>query len=166
MDFNFDNIGVIALIVVTGLSAGLCFTWANAITPGIGRLDDLGFLQAFQQMNRIILNPLFIIVFFGPVILFPLNMYLFKGSSNTAIWLLLAAGVLYFLGVVLVTIFGNVPLNEMLNKINLASSSLLEIEQLRDKFEVKWNRLHLIRTITSIVSFILLLFSIVEFQKN
>ena len=48
MDFTFENIGAIALILLTGLSAGLCFTWSNAITPGIGRLDDVGYLSEFS----------------------------------------------------------------------------------------------------------------------
>ena len=63
MEITFQNSIYILLIVLTGLSAGLCFTWTNAVTPGIGRLDDLGFLQSFQQMNRTILNPIFFIAF-------------------------------------------------------------------------------------------------------
>ena len=46
-------------IVCTGLTAGLCFTWSNAVTPGIGQLDNFGYLSAFQAMNRAILNAVF-----------------------------------------------------------------------------------------------------------
>ena len=66
MEFSVNTITTISTILLTGLSAGLCFTWTNAITPGIGRLDDLGYLQSFQEMNRAIINPIFLIVFFGP----------------------------------------------------------------------------------------------------
>ncbi|MBD3661527.1 MAG: DUF1772 domain-containing protein, partial [Arenibacter algicola] len=68
MEITIENIGITALILLTGLSAGLCFTWSNAITPGIGRLNDPGYLMSFQQMNRAIINPLFLLVFFGPSI--------------------------------------------------------------------------------------------------
>lgn len=156
MSFTIENTAIIALILLTGLSAGLCFTWSNAVTPGIGKLNDIGFLQSFQKMNRAIINPIFIIVFFGPLLLNLLNIYLLKGTSSTIMWLLIIAMGFYFFGVVLVTIFGNVPLNEMLDKTDLDAASAEELKQLRDKFEVKWNRLHIIRTVTSCISFLLL----------
>lgn len=166
MDFTLENIGFIALIVLTGLSAGLCFTWSNAITPGIGKLTDMGFLQSFQQMNRSILNPTFIIVFFGPFLLGLFNLYLFRNTPGSFFWLYISAIAIYFFGVVLVTIFGNVPLNELLDKTDLSSANLENLSQLRDRFEVKWNQLHLIRTITSVASFILLIISLFQNTKQ
>jgi len=166
MGFTFENTAIIALVLLTGLSAGLCFTWSNAITAGIGRLDDLGYLQSFQQMNRTILNPVFFIVFFGPVFLNLVNIYLFKSSSNTMLILLITAAAFYFFGVIIVTIFGNVPLNEMLDKVDLSSARIEELRQLRGKFEVKWNHLHSIRTFTSIVSFLLLTISLLQNIKQ
>lgn len=166
MDFTFENTAIIALVLLTGLSAGLCFTWSNAITTGIGRLDDLGYLQSFQQMNRTILNPVFFIVFFGPFFLNLLTIYLFKSSSSTMLVLLITAAAFYFFGVILITIFGNVPLNEMLDKVDLSSARIDELRQLREKFEVKWNRLHSIRTFTSIISFLLLIICLLQNVKQ
>ncbi|MDL5514285.1 DUF1772 domain-containing protein [Arenibacter sp. M-2] len=166
MDITFETIVMGVLIVLTGLSAGLCFTWTNAITPGIGRLDDQGYLMSFQQMNRTIINPLFFLVFFGPSLLGFISLYWLKGSPATLMWLLILAMATYFLGVVLVTIFGNVPLNEMLDKVDLNTASSEELGQLRESFEIKWNRLHLIRTISSIISFLILLMAFVQTIKN
>jgi len=166
MDFTFENIIMIALILLTGLSAGLCFTWSNTVTPGIGRLDDLGYLQSFQQMNRRILNPMFFVVFFGPFFLNIVSIYLFKSSSISLLWLLILAGVIYFFGVLIVTVFGNVPLNEMLDKTDLSIASIDELSQLREKFEIKWNRLHSIRTYTSIISFLLLIIGLLQNIKQ
>ena len=166
MSFTFENTAIIALVLLTGLSAGLCFTWSNAVTTGIGRLDDFGFLMSFKQMNRTILNPVFFIVFFGPFFLSLINIYVFRNASISIIWLLILATVIYFLGVVLVTIFGNVPLNEILDKADLASSSSEELRSLREIFEAKWNRLHLIRTLSAIASFLLLIISLIQTTKN
>lgn len=162
MVLTFENIGIIALTLLTGLSAGLCFTWTNAITPGIGNLDNYGYLSAFQQMNKSIINPLFIILFFGPFFLGLINMYAFRNASSSLVWLMILATAIYFLGVVLITIFGNVPLNEMLDKADLSSASNENLEALREAFEVKWNRLHLIRTFASIISFLLLIISLLQ----
>lgn len=165
MEITIENIGITALILLTGLSAGLCFTWSNAITPGIGRLNDPGYLMSFQQMNRTILNPLFFLVFFGPSLLGAIYLYLFKNAPSPLIWSLTFGVVIYFLGVVLVTIFGNVPLNEMLDKTDIHSASIEELKQLRERFEVKWNRLHLIRTLSSIISFLLLMIGLLQVSK-
>jgi len=165
MELSIKLSTLVLTILFTGLSAGLCFTWSNAVTTGIGRLDDLGYLSAFQQMNRTILNPMFFIVFFGSLLLNLVNIYLFKSTSSTIIWLLILATVIYFLGVVLITIFGNVPLNEMLDKADLNSASVEELRNLRESFEVKWNRLHLIRTLASAISFLLLLISLIQISK-
>lgn len=157
MELSLKYSTLVLAILFTGLSAGLCFTWTNAVTPGIGKLNDIGFLKSFQQMNRAIINPTFIIIFFSPFLLNLLNIYLFKSASSTVIWLLIIALIFYFFGVVLVTIFGNVPLNEMLDKVDLSVASIDKLKTLREKFEARWNRLHLIRTITSIISFLLLI---------
>ena len=160
MDFTLQHIVTIVLVLLLGLSSGLCFTWANSVTPGIGQLDDFGYLSAFQQMNRSIINPLFILVFFGPFFLGFINLYLYKNASNTKIWFLILAIAIYFFGVLLVTFFGNVPLNEILDKTDLSKASLEELKQLREQFEDKWNRLHLIRTINSTVAFLLLILTL------
>lgn len=156
MELSLKLTTLVASIILTGLSAGLCFTWSNAVTPGIGHLDNLGYLSAFQQMNRTIINPSSMIVFFGPLLLHLVNIYLFKNTSTTTMWVLILAAAIYFFGVVLITIFGNVPLNELLDKTNLSTASIEDLRSLRETFEDKWNRLHLIRTVTSGISFLLL----------
>ncbi|WP_421801104.1 DUF1772 domain-containing protein [Flagellimonas sp.] len=166
MEFSINSITTISTILLTGLTAGLCFTWTNAVTPGIGRLDDLGYLQSFQEMNRAIINPLFLVVFFGPFFTHIANIYLNRNQSNTIFWMLFAAGILYVAGVVVITIFGNVPLNEMLESTNLENSSPEKLKALRNSFEHKWNRLHLIRTITSVLSLLLLILTLSQNQFN
>ena len=160
MEYPNQHIETILLVLLTGLSAGLCFTWSNAITPGIGRLDDLGYLNAFKQLNRSIINPLFIIVFFGPFFLGLVNIYLFKNESSLMIWLLMIGIAVYFFGVLSVTMFGNVPLNDLLEKTDLSTASYEDLKLLRNRFEVKWNRLHLIRTISSAISFLILILTL------
>ncbi len=143
--------------LLTGLLAGIFFTWSNAITPGIGRLDDINYLRAFQNMNRTIVNPLFLVVIMGPLFLSFATAYLYKSNHSYILWLLLIAAILYFVGVFLVTIMGNIPLNNLLDKTDLTNISLENARSLRDQFELKWNNLHLVRTITSVLSFILLI---------
>ena len=161
MEIKIRLIVLMLSILFTGLSAGLCFTWSNAITPGIGRLDDLGFLQAFQAMNRSILNASFLIVFLGPVPLLFANAILHRNANPITFKSFLIAAILYVVGIGLITVFKNVPLNEMLDKTVLENLSALELNELRAKFEQPWNRWHIQRTITSFTAFALLLVGLI-----
>lgn len=161
MEIKIRLIVLMLSILFTGLSAGLCFTWSNAITPGIGRLDDLGFLQAFQAMNRTILNGSFFIVFLGPVILLFINAILHRNANPAAFKSFLIAAILYLVGIGIITVFKNVPLNEMLDKMVLEDLSAVELKALRTKFEQPWNRWHIQRTISSFTAFILLLVGLI-----
>ena len=156
MNFNLDTTVIFLGIILAGLTAGLCFTWNNAVTPGIGQLNDLDFLQAFQQMNRVIINPMFILVFFGPFITNIVTIYLKHQQIDKAFWVFTAAAVIFILGVVFVTIFRNVPLNEILDKTDLLNASAEDLKLLRTKFEKPWNQWHLVRTFSSLFSFALL----------
>ncbi|WP_271766627.1 anthrone oxygenase family protein [Aquimarina algiphila] len=161
MEYKIKLIILLLGILFTGLTAGLCFNWSNTVTSGIGRLDDLTFLQSFQAMNRAIINPSFLIVFFSPVIFLSVNAFLHKNANPTTFWSFLLAAILFFAGVGLITIFKNVPLNEILDKTILENLSAIELAELRTKFEQPWNRWHIQRTITSFISFALLLIGII-----
>jgi uncharacterized membrane protein len=153
-----ETIILASAILFTGLMAGIFFTWSNAVKPGIGKLADIEYLRALQSMNRVILNPAFIIVFIGAIIavalvpIFHFNLY-----PNHIFWLYIFAFVIYWIGAFGVTVLGNIPLNEVLDKTNLESITLEEIKNLRTDIEVKWNNLNLIRSVSSGITFLLLI---------
>ena len=153
-------------ILFTGLMAGIFFTWSNAVKPGIGKLSDLEYLRAFQSMNRVILNNTFKIIFSGAIIttgLLPI--FYFNLYPNNIFLVFLSAFIIYWVGAFGVTIFGNIPLNELFDRTSLESISFEELKTLRTSIEVKWNNFNLIRSISSIVSFILLILSILLINK-
>ena len=51
--------------LLTGLIAGLFYCWSISVTKGLALLPDREYLLAFQQLNRAILNPLFLTAFMG-----------------------------------------------------------------------------------------------------
>jgi len=162
MEITASNLTLFMTILFVGLTAGLCFTWGNAVTPGIGQLDDLSYLRAFQKMNRSIENPLFFTVFFGAFVVGMVTVFVNKDVSPEHFRLITVAMGIYFLGVVLVTILGNVPLNQVLDRTDLVHSSLAELQTLRERFEVPWNRFHITRILAAIVSFALLVIAAIS----
>lgn len=140
------------------LMAGLFFAWSCSVTPGLARLSNAEYISVMKSMNRAIQNPLFFTCFFGAAILLPLSTFFYYGSSfQTVFWLLMTTTILYEIGVMGVTIFGNVPLNESLEAFDLQTSSVDEIAAQRARFEGPWNRLNHIRTVTSVIALVLII---------
>jgi len=147
--------------------AGLFYAWSASVTPGLAQVGDANYLQAFQSMNRAILNPVFLILFMGLAILLPLLSYLyFQTPVNAQLWYILLATALYLVGVIAVTIFGNVPLNNTLEALQVESMSPEQMTSFRLGFENTWNKLNMIRTICSSLALISLIMACLLHSNN
>jgi uncharacterized membrane protein len=153
----------IIAVLLTGLIAGLLYGYDCSVVKGLGQLPDKEYLQAFQSINRVILNPYFALSFAGSLLALILAALLsFKSAQFVSFYWLIAATIVYVAGVQGVTIWGNVPLNNFLEKIDLIACSEIECKKMRELFEWKWNLLHRIRTIASMLAFLLTILSIVK----
>lgn len=131
-----------AAVLLTGISAGVFFTYQNSVLPGLRTLDDRGFAKSMNSMNRAILNPAFMLFFIGSMV--ALAAAAIVGFVTGAIlpgWLFAAAAVVYQVGVIFVTGGVNVPLNNALAKDND-----------RRAFEPRWVRWNTVRTLSAIVA--------------
>ena len=150
-----QNILLVTTATTTALMAGLFYAYSFSVNPGLNRLSDTAYVAAMQSINRAILNPVFFAGFMGTALLLPLCTYSnYTQPLSMRFWFLLAATVVYLVGVMGVTMAGNVPLNEALDSFNLSSASASEIAAQRIAFEMPWNRLNTIRTIASILAVI------------
>jgi len=122
---------------------------------GFARLKDKEFVSVFQKTNRAIQNPVFFIAFMGAPLLLPISAFLSYGNAPR-FGLLLAATVIYLTGTFGVTVFGNVPMNNTLDRFDLESATVEEIARQRANFERRWNNLNTIRTISSTLAVILI----------
>ena len=150
-------------VLFSGLVAGLLFSYSCSVNLGLHHLTDIEYIKTMQAINVEIQNIYFFIVFMGLLLLLPASTWLSCSANKKAtFYLMLIATLLYFIGVFGVTMFGNVPLNNLLAKINLANTSEETLSTFRNHFESNWTQYHLIRTSASIVSFLL---TILAFQK-
>lgn len=152
MIITLKSITLYVAFFLTGLSAGLFYAWAVSVIPGTQRVSDATYLESMQAINRAILNPAFYLVFMGPVLALSLSTFQHY-STGLSFWMLLIATLLYILGTIGVTVFGNVPLNDQLDLLELSQLNPLKIKEFRSSYEQQWNRLHLYRTIAAVASF-------------
>ncbi|MFJ3765263.1 DUF1772 domain-containing protein [Streptomyces sp. NPDC090082] len=142
----------------TGLYAGFMLIFQTGIMPALARLTDPEFVTAMRRINEFVPRPVFLAVFLG-VAAFPVAAFLVPqdGRTDTQRWLVLAGLVCAVLNH-LVTIGGNVPLNNAL----AASERTAEGDPAggaaaaRAAFEGRWNGLHRVRTALIILAFGLL----------
>lgn len=104
------------------------------------------------------------LIFLGSFVAQVVSVFVFR-ENPTAFWLLLAATLCY-VATVGVTVAGNVPLNDELDKIELSKLSTEQEHTIRVDYEKPWNRLHFYRTGFAVLSFSLLLFVIFITSKT
>jgi uncharacterized membrane protein len=146
------NMMLLVTTIVMGLTAGIFYCWSVSVTRGLALLADKEYITAFQALNRAILNPLFFICFFGVAIMLPISAWMqYDKTLPVRFWLLLAASLLYFIGVIGVTMIGNVPMNNSLDAFKADTTTNVEISAKRISHEARWNFLNNIRTICCII---------------
>jgi uncharacterized membrane protein len=160
---TLQQITLAAAVTTAALMAGLFFAYSCSVSPGLGRLPDSGYVASMQHINRVIQNPVFFAAFFGALLLLPASAWLLYQSGGGGPFLLMAgAALVYLTGVFGVTILGNVPLNEALDRFILDHALPDAIAAQRRLFEAKWNILNNIRTITSLLAFVLALLAVMK----
>lgn len=156
MEISIKSITLFTALVLTGLSAGLFYAWMVSVIPGTRKVADITYLESMQSINRAILNPAFFLTFVGSPLFLAISTIQQYHSGN-AFGLLLTATIIYLLGTFGVTAFGNVPLNDALDALELAELSGTKMQDFRKVYEEKWNRLHLIRTVFAVLTFLIAL---------
>lgn len=164
MDISIKSITLFSAVLLTGLSAGLFYAWSVSVIPGTKRVPDHTYLETMQAINRAILNPAFFLIFFGSLILLIVSAIQHVQAGLT-FWLMLAAALTYLVGTFGVTALGNVPLNNSLDVLELSELTGDLIAGTRQRYELKWNRFHLIRTTFAVLSFLISLLGLFTYFK-
>ncbi len=160
---------LILATLLCSLVAGLVFSFAVVVMPGIRELGDRDFLRAFQVIDGVIQRsqPLFMLAWVGSIVavLASLLMGVWQ-LEGTARSLLLAAGSIYLLLVQLPTFAINVPLNNQLQALDLAAAGDAAVGEARRRFEPRWLLWNWIRTGCAILTSTLLLTLLLQLRAR
>ena len=144
----------IAAALGCGLMAGVFFAFSAFVMNALARLEPVAGIAAMQSINRAVLNPLFMVGFFGTGAICVLVMLasLWRWQEPGA-GFLLAGGAIYLVGGILVTIAFNVPLNEALAAIAPADRASATRWT---RYLARWTSWNHIRTVACLVAAALL----------
>lgn len=144
---------LVASVLCSGLVAGLFAAFAYSVMPGLRRADDRTVVVAMQRINAAIVNPLFLLLFFGGLALTVAAWWAVRGHALGP-WAL-AAAVLYIAAVV-ITVAVNVPLNTA-----LAAAGSTDLASARAAFENRWVIANVVRAILHCAGFATIVIGIV-----
>lgn len=136
---------LVGATLATAMVAGLLFSFAHSVMPGLGTLDDRGFLTAFQRIDAAIANPWMMLTFSGSPALTLAALLLHLPDRSPALpWLVLA--LMLTVATVILTGVIHLPLNAAIQD---AAPAFLDAADHRSRFEDRWVRWNVVRTVTS-----------------
>ncbi|MGH9260613.1 MAG: DUF1772 domain-containing protein [Acidimicrobiales bacterium] len=136
-----------------GLMAGVFGLHAHTIMRGLGKTDDRTFVAAFQSMDRAIINPLFMLTFFGALVFSGVAALLYLRDDGGSVLPWVIAAFALYLAVVVITVAVNVPLNDEIKAAG-DPDRIADLAAVRDAFhETRWVAWNVVRAIASTVAF-------------
>ena len=145
---------IMTLLLLSGLMAGIYFTFSVVIMRSFSTLDALMGARAMITINQVIVKTLFLPLFFGSTVLacVLIASVLLDGIGSTD-YLTLLSSAIYIVGMFLVTLVGNVPMN---NKLQSLADQQAALTQYWQSYLTTWTRLNHIRTLACLVTALLL----------
>ncbi|WP_033218220.1 DUF1772 domain-containing protein [Kitasatospora phosalacinea] len=144
---------LVGAVLLTGLSAGLFYSYACSVMPGLARVDDRVFIETMQRINTAILNGWFMLGFLGALVLIAAaGLCQWHGGGDRAVLLWIAAAAVLYLAMLVITGTVNVPLNDRLAAAG-EPGTLTDPAAVRAAFEDVWVRWNLVRAVTSTAAF-------------
>ncbi|MEI5678719.1 DUF1772 domain-containing protein [Mesorhizobium sp. CGMCC 1.15528] len=134
----------------SGIMAGLFFVFSTTIMAALARLPAGDGAAAMNAINVVIINPLFLTAFMGTALICAiLAVKAIIGWSEIGSAWLLAGSLLYIVGILLVTMIFNVPLNDALAA---AGPETAEGANLWTRYLAEWVPWNHVRTVSGIAS--------------
>jgi uncharacterized membrane protein len=140
----------------SGLMAGFFLAFSATVMWALERQPPPAGIAAMQTINVVVLNPIFLGIFFGTAILsLGLDIVALLRWPEPGSAYLLAGSLLYFIGTFLVTLIFNVPLNNALAAVkpDSAEGSAVWTHYLR--VWTAWNHVRTVAPLAAAACFIL-----------
>jgi uncharacterized membrane protein len=149
---------LVASVLAVGLVAGLFCAFAYAVMPGLAQTDDRSLISSMQRINVVIVNPLFLLLFFGGLAFTAAAAIFYR--DHGLFWWIVGSAVLYAAGL-LITVAFNIPLNDQLAASG-DPAGIADPAAVRDAFETAWVRWNIARAAVHTIAFTVLVVGLVR----
>jgi uncharacterized membrane protein len=152
MDQLIPVVGTMALLG-SALVGGIFFAFSSFIMKALAGVPSAEGIGAMQSINVVVINPWFLGAFFGTAVL-----SLVAGGFALASWgspsasLFLGGALFYLVGTILVTMLGNVPLNNQLAAVPATDPAARDVWE---HYLGRWTMWNHVRTAAAMVAALL-----------
>eukprot|EP00581_Thalassiosira_minuscula_P011484 CAMPEP_0183731488 /NCGR_PEP_ID=MMETSP0737-20130205/35553_1 /TAXON_ID=385413 /ORGANISM="Thalassiosira miniscula, Strain CCMP1093" /LENGTH=197 /DNA_ID=CAMNT_0025964225 /DNA_START=364 /DNA_END=957 /DNA_ORIENTATION=+ len=153
-------------IILNSMAGGIIFIFSNTIMPSLATFDTEIGVKVMNKINVVIVNPLFVIAFFGGLIsAYPTAVMLARPEeySNPARYYALAATLVFFFGEFMVTVTQNVPRNDKLVEVDPNSED--GVQYWENNYLKGWVAWNTARCVFSVISAFLGGLSLLSMRK-
>ena len=139
-----------ATVIGAALVAGIFFAFSTFVMQALGRLAPRQGIAAMQSINVVVINPLFVLAFFGTggLCLATVASSLLYEADMSLVPVLVGC-ILYVVGCIGVTLVGNVPLNGRLAETEPDDT---DAESLWSFYLARWTLWNHVRTAASLAA--------------
>ena len=155
---------LVAATVAMGLFAGLFWSFAVAVMPGLRQASDRTFVEAMQRINVAIVNPVFLLVFLGAPVLTIVAGALQLSADDRAPLPWIVAGFVLSAAAFVATVAVNIPLNNALDAAGPPDQAG-DLAGVRERFESRWVRWNIVRAVTSTAAFACLCWALLLYGR-
>jgi uncharacterized membrane protein len=142
-------------LLLTGAIFGFFYAWICSTMWGLDATDPNAAIDAMQAMNASVRKAVFAPAFFAtPVVLILTALISYVTGGTRSALLFAAAGVVYLLGGLVLTVSVNVPMNQALALIETPMSTKTA-QTVWNTYSLPWQRWNIARTLASGVSLLL-----------
>jgi uncharacterized membrane protein len=137
-----------------GLVAGFFFAYSASVMQALARLPAAQGIAAMQSINVVVINPVFMGALFGTAlacVVLVVAAFLEWGEAYAVY--LLVGGVVYLVGVILLTMAYHVPRN---NALAAADPNSPDAERLWSRYLKEWTAANHVRTVAPLAAATLL----------
>lgn len=152
-------VGVTA-VLGSALVGGVFFAFSSFVMKGLARVPSAEGIAAMQSINIVVINPSFLGAFIGTAVLsVGVAVLALNHPEQPSSVFLLGGAASYFAGTFLVTMLGNVPLNDQLAAVSATGPGAAEIWS---TYLDRWTMWNTMRTIAAMVAAVLFTMSLVQ----
>jgi len=159
MDQLIPVVGTMALLG-SALVGGVFFAFSSFIMKALAEVPSAEGIGVMQSINVVVINPSFLGAFFGTAVL-----SLVAGGLALAGWgrpsasFFLGGALFYLVGTILVTILGNVPLNNRLAAVSATDQGTREVWE---HYLGRWTMWNHVRTAAATVAALLYTLGLIQ----
>jgi uncharacterized membrane protein len=147
------SVAGIAALLGSALVGGIFFAFSSFVMKSLARVPPAEGIAAMQSINVVVINPSFLGAFIGTAVLsFGLGILALTGWSHLSANLFLGGAIFYIAGTFLVTMLGNVPLNDNLAALSATSAGAAE---LWEHYLNRWTMWNHVRTASAMLAALL-----------